>query len=228
MINKVKKCLTAKRCKSRLNNKGFSLIEIMVALGLLTLLVGLAIPQYTSYRKRVKSGVVKSMLLIPYRTMDIEESLDSGTIAGMTKERLFDAIKKSDAKDEFTPDYNKDSTNKKWCFAITDKNSNTADDYYNYSGCIDNGGDPKVGGEDVACNQAKATAIDKDPQSGAGHVDCTATQCPSGCVMNGTFTATCSASDTAGEVKETLKCKPGTSETFSANATCSSAGVCSR
>ena len=65
MIDKVKKFLTARRCKKLLkNNKGFSLIEIMVALGLITLLVGLAIPQYKSYKKQVKSGVIKSILIV--------------------------------------------------------------------------------------------------------------------------------------------------------------------
>ena len=51
MIDKVKKFLTAKRCKSLLkNNRGFSLLEVLVAVAIIGIISGIAIPQFTKYR----------------------------------------------------------------------------------------------------------------------------------------------------------------------------------
>ena len=44
------------------NNKGFSLIEIMVALGLLVVVGGIATTQYANYTERAKLGAVNATL----------------------------------------------------------------------------------------------------------------------------------------------------------------------
>ena len=224
MIDKVKKFFTHKRCKSRLNNKGFSLIEIMVALGLITLLVGLAIPQYTTYRKRVKAGVVKSMLLIPFRTMDIEDTL--GSTSSVDKNKLYDAIK-SKARDEFDPAYNTNTAGG-WCFSLTDKTPIApGDDYANFSGCIDNSGVPKVGGIDIDCAEAKTFRYIK---TGGATPACETINCPTNCVIDGAaIITTCPSSMSGKRVGEKLDergCKAGTqASTYNGDAECI-VGVC--
>ena len=44
------------------NNKGFSLIEIMVALGLLVVIGGIAVPQYNEYRKTARTRAVDATI----------------------------------------------------------------------------------------------------------------------------------------------------------------------
>ena len=51
MINKVKKFLTERRCKKLLkNNRGFSLLEVLVAVAIIGIISGIAVPQFTKYR----------------------------------------------------------------------------------------------------------------------------------------------------------------------------------
>jgi len=46
----------------RLTNKGFTLLELLVAIGILGILVALAIPQFAAYRRRGFVAAVKSDL----------------------------------------------------------------------------------------------------------------------------------------------------------------------
>ena len=51
MKNKIKNFLLKKRFKALRNNKGLSLIEIMVVVGIIAVVAGIAIPQFNQYKK---------------------------------------------------------------------------------------------------------------------------------------------------------------------------------
>ena len=50
MKQKIKDFFTQKRCKKLLNNKGFSLLEVLVAVAIIGIVSAIAIPQYTANR----------------------------------------------------------------------------------------------------------------------------------------------------------------------------------
>ena len=53
MIDKVKNFFTQKRCRKLLkNNRGFSLVEVLVAVTIIGIIAGIAIPQFQDYRKQ--------------------------------------------------------------------------------------------------------------------------------------------------------------------------------
>ena len=215
----IKQFFTRKRCKSfkLLNQKGFSLIEIMVALGLITLLTALAVPQYNNYKKSVRYGVVRSMLLIPHRTAEIEGSLGNG-IASLTEADLLSKIKSKD-KGDFTATFNTDSGNTKWCFLME---GNTGTGYNNIDGCINESGNIIIGGDDVPCSQAKEFKRDKD--STAGTKDCSGSaskNCPTGCKRKDGVPATVCTDDTT----KYADCVTDTTSTFSGTISCAS-GEC--
>ena len=56
----LKKIFFKKGVKFLKNKKGFSLVEIMVALGLLVVVGGIAVPQYTAYTERARRQAVDS------------------------------------------------------------------------------------------------------------------------------------------------------------------------
>ncbi len=216
-MHKIKDFLNKKRCR---NNKGFSLIEIMVALGLITLLTALAIPQFTSYKRSVRYGVLRSMLSIGFRAVELETSL--GTDIGSLNEISVTSKIKSKDKGDFTKVYNSSGTTA-WCYSMTGV---AGKPYEGFNGCVNNSGSVVIGGTNVPCKEAtaKRKAHATTPSTTCDDSD----GCPSGCVIQSAFTATCSASDTAGELKQEIKCKPGTSETFSKNVTCNTSGQCVR
>ena len=220
MINKVKSFFTHKRCKSRLNNKGFSLIEIMVALGLITILTALGIPQYNRYRKSVKVGVVRSILIVPHRTMGIEESLGNKA-SSVDKGKITRTIK-SKALDEFDITWDNTTANK-WCFLMVAKPN--AQNYSGFSGCIDNNGEvPQVGGEDISCNQAKTKATVTGDDGSGVITTCGSPTCPGSCTPpSGHNPCTVGGSGDKDDVKEGQPCEGAT---YTETASCS-AGVCS-
>ena len=224
MINKVKSFFTHKRCKSRLNNKGFSLIEIMVALGLIIVLVGLAIPQYQSYTRTAKYGVVRTMLTVPYRTMEVESSLGkqpSSASAGFLWARV-----KSNAKGEFNTTnmaYNNSGNN--WCFYIEGASGKA---YDGFTGCINQAGSITIGGSNIPCSQAKEKQV-ATASSTPGSPACTHTTCSAAtggkCKRKGATAVSCNHG-AAGFTTEG-PCEPGSDEVYTKAVTCNSSGVCS-
>ena len=63
-MHKIKDFLNKKRCRKLklLNQKGFSLIEILVVITLMGIITAIAVPSYTKYKKQANEGVVKSSL----------------------------------------------------------------------------------------------------------------------------------------------------------------------
>lgn len=51
------------------NNKGFSLIELLVAMGLIAILTGIAVPAYKNYRESANDTVLKSDIGNGYKAM---------------------------------------------------------------------------------------------------------------------------------------------------------------
>ena len=47
MTQKIKEFFTKKRCRRLLNNKGFSLLEVLVAVSIIGIISAIAIPQFT-------------------------------------------------------------------------------------------------------------------------------------------------------------------------------------
>ena len=179
-MNKIKQFLMRRRCRKLLNQKGFSLIEIMVALGLITLLTALAVPQYTSYKKNVKVGVVESILLVPPRTMAIEESLGNNPHS-VDQDRMLRTIK-SPAVGKFgnTSKWKTQNNSKDWCFELSSGSS----PYDGFTGCVDNAGVPKVGGADISCSKAKAYKEDTgDPGTKTCNNTVTCTDYGSACKL---------------------------------------------
>ncbi len=218
-MNKIKQFFTRKRCKSfkLLNQKGFSLIEIMVALGLITLLTALAVPQYTSYKKTVKVGVIKSILLVPHRTMTIEESLGNKPHS-IDQNKMMRTIK-SKAVGDFTVNWKTDDSTSPddWCFEL----SAGQGDYSGFSGCVDNAGAPQVGGEDISCNQAKASYI---YDAGSSPATCTTINCPTpDCVNDNTGKP--SSCTTATNWSKPCK-SSANKDTFTKTAACSGSRKC--
>ena len=217
----IKNFLFKKRVKILRNNKGVSLIEIMVGIGLLSIVAVIAVPQFQAYQREAKYGVLKSMLTVPFRTMEVELSL--GKSADQASAGFLWARVKSKAKGSFDSSAMKYETGTgnnptPWCFYIKGK-----DDYAGFEGCINHLGTIQIGGDNVPCSQAEASLTDQD--SGAT-TDCSGPgtiNCPTGCKNKGGATLTCTDNDTV-----TVKCEPDTSEVYTKTLTCNSTtGVCS-
>ena len=185
MKQRIKNFLFKKRVKILRNNKGLSLIEIMVALGLIGLLTALAVPQYRSYQRDIRYGVLKSMVRIPYKTIEIEESVGN-PLSSITGGFLWNRVKSKD-KGEFDHTFN--ASGNAWCFILEGKATSTT--YKDYEGCIDQSGGIQIGGKNVPCSQAQAKTVDGDSGGGTNCVyhattnpNGKTTQCPQNCTTD--------------------------------------------
>lgn len=211
MKKTIKNFFMKKRFKLLKNKKGFSLIEIMVAVGVMGIITAFAVPQYRSYQRTARYGVMRSMLAIPHRVVEIEES-QAGNLDNVNGGFLWARVK-SKARGSFgTPTFDKTGSN--WCFLIV---GSTGTQYDGYQGCIDNDGDVMIGGSNVPCGQGESIRA-----KASGATVCTNNGCPSGCKIVGSHTAC--GSITAG-TSESKKCQPDSNETFTRTLTCTS-GAC--
>ena len=102
--------------KQNSNEQGFTIVEVLVVIALIVILSSIAIPSYTYYKTKARKGVVKTLLISAYRTMDIFKATDETP----TAEELTKALKSKtfsqngDLKLKFS--YNKNSTS--WCIGV--------------------------------------------------------------------------------------------------------------
>ena len=99
LLNKLRLVLNLRK-----NKKGFSLIELLVVIGIIGVLAAVAIPAYNNYTKNAKVGVIDSMLRLVYRTSQIEESLGRTNI---TEAKLWSKVTSKD-KTAFTTTFEGD------------------------------------------------------------------------------------------------------------------------
>ena len=68
-----------KSIKQTNNNRGFSLIELLVVIGIIGVLAAVAIPAYNSYQNNARKSVLSSLLLTASRTTQINQSIGVNT-----------------------------------------------------------------------------------------------------------------------------------------------------
>lgn len=207
------------------NNRGVSLIEIMVGIGLLTIVAVIAVPQFQAYQRDAKFGVLRSMLTVPFRTMEVESSL--GRTANNSSAGFLWARVKSKAKGEFnTPTFNASGNN--WCFFIEGKQTGN---YDGFDGCINQAGTVSLGGDNIPCSQDNATY--GDTAAASGTITCGNTKtCTSPCVvkraLDTTSCVTGNATYDGNTATDEVDCMPGpTGEVYTKALTCNASGECS-
>ena len=197
------------------NNKGLSLVEIMVALGLIGILGAVAVPQFRKYQRDARYGVVRSMLTVPYRTFEVQESLGHN-IASLSEGFLWARIKSKD-KGDFSKTFSKNAGNTKWCLKVEGK---TGTSYENFHGCVNEGGNTFIGGTNTPCelkrSYRKDTSVAQDGSS------CADTGCGV-CELASPHSTNCTAG-----MNEEKKCRVNANgtETYSETINCTG-GECS-
>ena len=182
------------------NNRGFSLIELLVVIGIIGVLAAVAIPAYNSYKENAKRGVTESALWIASRTIDINRSLDVTTTGTSLNNKVKSKGVNFGVWITFPSPVAKNQS--AWCASVV-----TASD--NFDGCITNEGVvaiEAVAGE-IDCAQYKTiNVVDED--------NTTTLQCQiAGCDAGATFGIACT-----GDVDGTNKTDVG--------GTCTSATQC--
>ncbi len=183
------------------NNKGMSLLEILVTLGIISIVAAVAIPTYTNYTTKARGGVITSMLETFGRTVEIEKSLGT-PLNNIQVTSIWGRVKSRD-KDHFVnpvqTDFVKDSGTG-WCMIIK---GDATKAYKNMGGCLDSGGGEKIAGVEVKCDKIKATSICAALTWGA----------PTGCPTSGCSNPTAPTGACVNGTKVAISCSNGSNST---------------
>lgn len=174
------------------NKRGFSLVELMVVVSIMGILSAIAIPSYLSYQDDAREGVIKSMLHMIDRIVDMELML--GKKLNQMSADLFKSKINSEAKGQVDIS-DPQIVSKNWCVSIEGKSTS---EYKGMKGCVSGTSESKnkvvrVGTQEVECSS----------YTFAGH------SCPAGCTIpQGTGVRPCGG----GTFASYARCRDGVCE----------------
>ena len=123
--------------KTMLNNKGFTIVEVLVVVVLIVILSAIAIPSYTYYKEKARKGVVTALLYSAQRAADVSHA----TGDRLTKSRLLSSLKsKVLSKNLVDLEYKTRATDK-WCIGAVVKTTGEYGQEGDALGCIDQDGE---------------------------------------------------------------------------------------
>ena len=128
------------------NNKGYSLIELMVVVGIVGVLAGIGIPVYTNYRAEAVFLKHKTNVQQLYNAKLTLETRGQTTFTSADLARMVKGVKDT----EIVISIN--STNSdQWCIGYTE-GSTSALSAGDVDACIDQENSTKISGEDAPCS----------------------------------------------------------------------------